>query len=97
MSHWPLLSIVTFLPILGVALILILRGDDAATARNARWIALWTSLVTMLVSFVLWADFDTRSFDFQFVEQAVWLPASRSPITWGSTASRCSSCCCRPS
>ena len=74
MSHWPLLSIVTFLPILGVALILILRGDEAATARNARWIALWTSLVTMLVSFVLWADFDTRSFDFQFVEQAVWLP-----------------------
>ncbi|MGH6982329.1 MAG: NADH-quinone oxidoreductase subunit M, partial [Stellaceae bacterium] len=74
MSHWPLLSLVTFLPIVGVALILIVRGDDAATARNARWIALWTSLVTMLVSFVLWADFDTRSFDFQFVEQAVWLP-----------------------
>jgi NADH-quinone oxidoreductase subunit M len=53
MSSWPLLSLVTFLPILGVALILILRGDDEATARNARWIALWTSLVTMLVSFVL--------------------------------------------
>jgi NADH-quinone oxidoreductase subunit M len=77
MSHWPLLSLVTFLPILGVALILILRGDDAATARNARWIALWTSLVTMVLSFVLWADFDTSSPNFQFVEEAVWLPGLR--------------------
>ncbi len=74
MSSWPLLSLVTFLPIVGVALILILRGDEAATARNARWIALWTSLVVMVLSFVLWADFDTNNFNFQFVEQAVWLP-----------------------
>jgi NADH-quinone oxidoreductase subunit M len=76
-SSWPLLSLVTFLPILGVALILILRGDDAATARNARWIALWTSLVVMVLSFVLWADFDTTSANFQFVEQGVWLPGLR--------------------
>jgi len=77
MSSWPLLSLVTFLPLVGVALILILRGDDATTARNARWIALWTSLVVMVLSFVLWADFDTNSASFQFVEQAVWLPGLR--------------------
>jgi NADH-quinone oxidoreductase subunit M len=74
MSNWPLLSLVTFLPLLGVALILILRGDEAATTRNARWIALWTSLVVMVLSLVLWADFDTNSANFQFVEQGVWLP-----------------------
>jgi NADH-quinone oxidoreductase subunit M len=74
MSSWPLLSLVTFLPLVGVALILILRGDEAATTRNARWIALWTSLVVMALSFVLWADFDTNSANFQFVEQGVWLP-----------------------
>jgi NADH-quinone oxidoreductase subunit M len=74
MSSWPLLSLVTFLPILGAALILILRGDEATVARNARWIALWTSLVVMALSFVLWAGFDTNSANFQFVEQAAWFP-----------------------
>jgi NADH-quinone oxidoreductase subunit M len=77
MSHWPLLTLITFLPILGVALILILRGEEATVARNARWIALWTSLVVMVLSFVLWADFDTNSANFQFVEQMVWLPGLR--------------------
>ncbi|HEY5208865.1 MAG TPA: NADH-quinone oxidoreductase subunit M [Stellaceae bacterium] len=77
MSSWPLLSLVTFLPILGCALILILRGEEAAVARNARWIALWTSLVVMVLSFALWTNFDTHSANFQFVEQAVWLPGLR--------------------
>jgi NADH-quinone oxidoreductase subunit M len=77
MSSWPLLSLVTFLPILGVALIFVLHGEEAVVARNARWIALWTSLVVMVLSFALWADFDTSSANFQFVEQAVWLPGLR--------------------
>jgi NADH-quinone oxidoreductase subunit M len=47
MSTWPILSLVTFLPLVGALLmILIVRGDDEAARRNARWIALWTTLVT---------------------------------------------------
>lgn len=42
MENWPLLSLVTFLPLVGVAFILVLRGESEAVARNARWIALWT-------------------------------------------------------
>ncbi len=42
MSHWPLLSLVTFLPLVGVAFIMMARGEDAVVARNARFIALWT-------------------------------------------------------
>ena len=45
MSHWPLLSLVTFLPLVGVAFIMMARGDEAVVARNARCIALWTSLI----------------------------------------------------
>ena len=43
MSHWPLLSLVTFLPLVGAAFIMMVRGDEAVVARNARNIALGTS------------------------------------------------------
>ena len=74
MAHWPLLSLTTFLPLVGVAAILVLRGDEQAVARNARWIALWTSLIVFAVSLAVWANFDPTRSDFQLVEQADWLP-----------------------
>jgi NADH-quinone oxidoreductase subunit M len=74
MTSWPLLTVVTFLPLFGVAAILILRGQAEDVARNARWIALWTSLFDLALSLVIWAYFDPTTADFQFVEQAVWLP-----------------------
>ncbi|GGF40595.1 NADH-quinone oxidoreductase subunit M [Aliidongia dinghuensis] len=75
MSNWPLLSLVTFLPLVGGAFILVLRGDEELVARNARWIALWTSLITFALSIPLWTGFDSKSADFQFVEQADWMPS----------------------
>src|SRR4029077_9092076 len=74
MESWPLLTLVTFLPLVGVLLIIVLRGEAEAVARNARWIALWTSLVTFLLSLALWAYFDPTKAEFQFVEHAEWLP-----------------------
>jgi NADH-quinone oxidoreductase subunit M len=75
MTSWPILSLVTFLPLVGSALIFMLRGEPAAVARNARYLALWTSLITFLLSLALWFGFDRSSADFQFVEQADWIPA----------------------
>src|SRR5215471_14244675 len=75
MSDWPILSIVTFLPLVGALLIFLLRGEAEAVARNARYLALWTSLITFLLSLVLWFRFDRSSADFQFVETADWIPA----------------------
>ena len=42
MAPWPILSIVTFLPLVGALLIMLLPQTEAG-ARNARWTALWTS------------------------------------------------------
>ena len=70
---WPILSTVTFLPLLGAFLIVALRGGDEAADRNARFIALWTTLVTFALSLVLWRDFDPTTAQFQFVEQRAWL------------------------
>jgi NADH-quinone oxidoreductase subunit M len=74
-SSMPILSLTTFLPLVGALLILILKGDEAAVARNARYVALWTSLITFAVSLVIWFQFDRSFVGFQFVEQVEWLPA----------------------
>ena len=73
MTSWPILSTVTFLPAVGALLLLTIRGDDAASRRNIYWIALWTTIVTFLVSLLIWKDFDNSNAGFQFVEQAGWL------------------------
>ncbi|MBB3899847.1 NADH-quinone oxidoreductase subunit M [Roseococcus suduntuyensis] len=73
-AGFPILSLVTFLPLLGVLVILTVRGEEAVVASNARWTALWTSLVTFALSLVLWFQFDRNSPDFQFVERLEWLP-----------------------
>ena len=73
MGDWPLLSLVTFLPLVGVAFILLIRGDPDIVARNSRSVALWTSLVTFLVSLMVWANFDPAQPGFQLVEKSPWL------------------------
>ena len=73
MSHWPLLSLVTFLPLVGVGFIMSSRGDDAVVARNARNIALSTSLIVFALSIILWIQFDPSTHAFQFVERARWV------------------------
>jgi NADH-quinone oxidoreductase subunit M len=72
MTSWPILTVVTFLPIAGAAFIALLR-DDETGVRNARWVALWTTLITFAISLVLIWRFDASSADFQFVEKAPWL------------------------
>jgi NADH-quinone oxidoreductase subunit M len=74
MTDWPILSLVTFLPLAGAVFILAVNGDEASVARNARWAALWTSLVVFVVSLPLWFAFDRTNVGFQFVERSVWIP-----------------------
>src|SRR3954466_5131025 len=73
MITWPILSVVTFLPVVGALLIYASRGEDEPARRNARWIALWTTLITFVVSLILVWRFDPSQPDFQFVEKAPWL------------------------
>jgi NADH-quinone oxidoreductase subunit M len=73
-NNWPLLSIVTFLPLLGALFVLSIRGEAAIVARNARNVALLTSLATFLLSLMIWVNFDPASADFQMIDQARWLP-----------------------
>ncbi|HEY9214280.1 MAG TPA: NADH-quinone oxidoreductase subunit M [Ancylobacter sp.] len=74
MYDWPILSVVAFLPLVGALLIvLMIRGDDEVAKRNARWVALWATLVTFVISLLLLVGFDPAGTEFQFVEQREWL------------------------
>ena len=70
---WPILSVTTFLPLVGALFIMMLRSDGEAEKRNARWIALWTTLITFAISLIMIYRFDPSSPEFQFVERRPWL------------------------
>ena len=70
---WPVLSVITFLPLLGVLAILLAKGDDPAAVKYARYAALWTTVVTFLVSLLIPFNFVNADSGFQFVENASWL------------------------
>ena len=73
MGGFGILSGLVVLPLVGAAFILCLRGDDAATMRNARWAALLATLVTFGLSLVAWGRFDLADPGFQLVEDQAWL------------------------
>ena len=75
MSSWPILSLVTFLPLAGALFCLVVNGPKEAVDRNCRSAALLTSLATFLVSLVLWVRFDATRAGFQFEEKLDWVPA----------------------
>jgi NADH-quinone oxidoreductase subunit M len=73
MSNWPLLSITTFLPLVGVFFILLVRGEDSGAKDNMRRVALITTVFTFLVSLFIWGGFDPQNPGFQFEESSEWL------------------------
>jgi NADH-quinone oxidoreductase subunit M len=72
----PLLSLITYAPIVGVAAILALRlsgkPEDAKTVSTAKWIALVTTLATFALSVLMVVQFDPANAGFQFVEDSAW-------------------------
>ncbi|MAH83707.1 MAG: NADH-quinone oxidoreductase subunit M [Rhodospirillaceae bacterium TMED8] len=75
MSNFPILSLVTFMPLAGALFVLMIRDSDPEiVASNARYVALWSSGLNFLVSLYLWFNFDNSTADFQYVEKAEWMP-----------------------
>ena len=69
-----LLSIVTFIPAVAALIMAVfLRGDDEAARKNAKWIALFATSATFVVSLFILAGFDRNNTDFQMVEDTTWL------------------------
>jgi len=62
------LSLCTFVPLIGAALILLMPKPE-----SARWIALGTTVVVFALSLLVWAGFDASNPGFQLVEKHDWL------------------------
>lgn len=73
MTDWPVLSAVTFMPLVGVLLLLLTREDSAYGRRNILNVSLLTTVFTFLVSLYIWYQFDPSNPGFQMVEKREWL------------------------
>lgn len=73
MTGWPVLSMLVFLPLAGIAFLALAGGRDEERARNARNVALWTALANLLLAVLLAAAFDPARPGFQFVERYPWI------------------------
>ncbi len=73
MTDWPILSAVTFLPLVGVALLLLTREDSPYGRRNILNVSLLTTVFTFILSVFIWVGFDYSNPGFQMVEKHEWL------------------------
>ncbi len=71
-SDLPLLSIVIWLPILGG--LLVLAVSSGGNKLLVRQISLAVSIVTFLMSILLYTGFDVSTYEMQFVEKGAWIP-----------------------
>ncbi len=72
MLGFGILSGLIAVPLIGAALTMLL-GNDEAGARNARWAALWTTVIAFCLSIIAWMRFDPALAGYQLVEQKAWI------------------------
>ena len=66
MAGLPILSIITFLPVVG-ALLILFTGNGEAAGHRARQIALVFTLIDFVLTLILWANFRNGTADFQIL------------------------------
>ncbi|MCB9989187.1 MAG: NADH-quinone oxidoreductase subunit M [Rhodospirillales bacterium] len=75
MTELPILSIMIFLPLVGILFILMIGNKDTVeAANNVRKTALFTSLFTFVLSLYMLFQFDVGDPGFQFVQKSEWFP-----------------------
>jgi NADH-quinone oxidoreductase subunit M len=69
---FPILSLITFLPLVGAALLLLVGREQLRTIRNLAFLA---SLATFVISLPLPFAYDQTTPAVQFAERASWIPS----------------------
>jgi len=68
-----ILTIITFLPLVGAIFVLLVPGSDAVAVGNMRRIALATTTITFAFTVAMWGMFDASNTNFQFVQNYEWI------------------------
>jgi len=69
---YSILTLITFLPVAGAALLLFMRKAGTRAIRN---VALIVSLLTLLLSLPLFSEFDVSNPGMQFEQSVPWIPS----------------------
>ena len=69
----PILTIITFLPLIGVFFILFNKGDEERINKISFNVSLSTAALVFLLALFLWENFDKTTASFQFVEEKKWI------------------------
>jgi len=77
MISFPILSIITFLPLVGALMIMffVKGGEDVRGGKLAQEVALWISGLTFFLSLSMLQQFNPAITGFQLVEHFVWIPS----------------------
>jgi len=73
MSEIPILSILIFIPVVGIFFMLLIRNNDDQSSQNLKHTALWITVLNFIISLSLLFSFDLNNPDFQFVEKYAWI------------------------
>jgi NADH-quinone oxidoreductase subunit M len=73
MSEIPILTLTTFLPLIGVFFLMFIKGEESFVNKTSGYVALLTSGIVFLSSIFILANFNYSNPDFQFVEQQDWI------------------------
>ncbi|MDP5276839.1 complex I subunit 4 family protein [Chengkuizengella axinellae] len=70
LEHLPILSLITFSPLIGILILLFIPGQKG---KAIRWVAIATTILTLLFSAWLYIGFDNSSSGMQFNEEVKFL------------------------
>ena len=70
---FPILSSITFFPLIGAFFILLIKDTPQNNNLNSRYVAIFVSFVNFFISIYLWILFDHSTSNFQFVENRQWI------------------------
>ena len=71
--NFPILSSITFLPLIGAFFIFLTRSEKNQSDKNSIYLSLFTSFTNFFLALFLWYSFDPTTYDFQFVEETTWI------------------------
>ena len=71
--NFPILSSITFLPLIGAFFVFLTQNDKGETNKGAIYISIFTSIVNLFITLFLWYSFDNQTSNFQFIEEISWI------------------------
>ncbi len=71
--NFPILSSITFIPLIGAFFVFLTKEEKNERNKGAIYVSIFTSFVNFFLALFLWYSFDKTTYDFQFIEEFFWI------------------------